>query len=143
MEVSSGTQFAQLLIRAFDAMVDEVHEGLEASGHPGMTVVNERAMQAIDRGASNAASLARETGVSRQAAAKTISALEGLGYVTREADPTDARRKNLHVTQEGHSAIKVGAAGFDRIFTRWRNQNGAASQSAIAALQQLIEPDGV
>ncbi|MFP7834608.1 MarR family winged helix-turn-helix transcriptional regulator [Marisediminicola sp. LYQ134] len=138
MEISSGTQFAQLLVRALDVMVDEVLVSLESAGHPGLTVANELAMQAIDHGASSAATLARETGVSRQAAAKTIGTLEALGYVTRDVDPTDARKKHLRVTPRGHTAISVGAAAFDRIFDRWKQQNGPATSEVIAALETLI-----
>jgi len=138
MEVSSGTQFAQLLLRAFDVMVDEVRESLKDAGHPGLTVVNERAMQAIDGGAFSAATLARDTGVSRQAAAKTISALEKLGYVTREADPSDARMKRLGVTPEGRKAVGIGAAAFDRVFARWQQENAVASHTTIEALERLV-----
>lgn len=138
MDVSSGTQFAQLLMRAFEVVVDEVRVSLEDAGHPGLTVANELAMQAIDTGASGAASLARETGVSRQAAAKTISVLEALGYVTRDADPADARKKVLQVTAEGRSAIGVGAAAFERIFQRWQNEDLSGSRAAISALQRIV-----
>lgn len=138
MEVTSGTQFARLLVGAFEVMVAEVRVSLEEAGHPDLTVANELAMQAIDHGASSAASLARETGVSRQAAAKTITMLESLGYVTRDPDPADARKKHLHVTAEGRAAVRVGAAAFDRIFERWQQQNGPDSHSAITALGKLI-----
>ncbi len=125
-------------MRAFDAMVDEVLVDLEAAGHPGLTVANELAMQAIQSGASSAASLARETGVSRQAAAKTIALLESLGYVTREVDPLDARRKALQVTPRGQDAISIGAAAFDRVFRRWRDEDEDAAEVAIAALQRIV-----
>ncbi|MDF2830124.1 MULTISPECIES: MarR family winged helix-turn-helix transcriptional regulator [unclassified Curtobacterium] len=138
MDVTSGTQFAQLLMRAFEVMVADVRASLEEAGHPGLTVTNELAMQAIDNGASSAASLARETGVSRQAAAKTINTLETLGYVTRDVDPADARKKSLRVTPAGRAAIAVGAAAFDRVFVRWERQDEAGARAAIAALQQLI-----
>jgi DNA-binding MarR family transcriptional regulator len=138
MEVSSGTEFARLLMGAFEVMVAEVRASLEDAGHPGLTVANELAMQAIDHGASSAASLARETGVSRQAAAKTITMLESLGYVTRDPDPADARKKHLHVTAEGRAAVRVGAAAFDRIFERWQQQNTPGSNAAIMALGELI-----
>lgn len=82
-----------MLVETFDAMTREVIEELTAAGHAGLTVSNELAMEAIDDGAGTAASLARRLGVSRQAAAKTITTLEGLGYVERAADTDDARRK--------------------------------------------------
>jgi DNA-binding MarR family transcriptional regulator len=143
MDVSSGTQFAQLLMRAFEVMVAEVRFSLEEAGHPGLTVANELAMQAIDHGASNAASLARETGVSRQAAAKTISTLESLGYVTRDADSSDARKKHVRVTPKGHAAINIGAAAFDQIFARWEQQDEPGSRATIVALQRLTAPGRV
>lgn len=141
MEVGNGAQFAQLLMGALDAMVSEVRVSLERAGHPGLTVANELAMQAIDGGAASAADLARSTGVSRQAAAKTIKVLESLGYVTRYADDADARSKKLHVTARGRDAIEVGAAAFDRIFRRWQQDNAPVSREVIGALQQLVAAD--
>jgi len=137
MAVHSGAQFAQLLTAAFDAMVEEVMVDLTNAGHPGLTVANERAMRAVDDGADSAADLARVIGVSRQAAAKTIDALEGLGYVTREPDVTDARRKSLTVTPRGRDAVATGAAAFDRIFRRWRRATGPASEDVVSALERL------
>ncbi|MHC3000864.1 MarR family winged helix-turn-helix transcriptional regulator [Gordonia metallireducens] len=125
MDVSRGAQFARLLLETFDAMTREVVEELADAGHPGLTVTNELAMEAIDDGAGNAASLARRLGVSRQAAAKTITALEGLGYVERAADADDARRKSLRITARGREAIRVGSAAFDRIRVRWEAALGA------------------
>ncbi len=115
----NGAQFARLLLRAFDSMVEDVRADLSRAGHPGLTVANEFAIQAIDEGAVSAADLARVLGVSRQAAAKTIHALEGLSYVTRTSDGEDARRKHLVVTDHGHEAIAIGAAAFDDVYRRW------------------------
>lgn len=141
MATRSGTEFAQLLMQSFEAMVNEVRTSLQAAGHSGLTVANEMAMQAIDDGASSASSLGRATGVSRQAAAKTISTLETLGYVTRELNPGDGREKSLRVTPQGHGAISIGAAAFDQVFERWQRQTGESAQQAIAALEQLAATD--
>jgi DNA-binding MarR family transcriptional regulator len=140
--VDSGARFAQLLLAAFDAMVDEVRGELERAGHAGLTVANERAMQAIDNGAVSAASVARATGVTRQAAAKTISSLESLGYVVRAPDAEDARQKSLVITASGRRAVAVGAKAFDAIFDRWRSAGAAESTAAIAGLERLISEAG-
>jgi DNA-binding MarR family transcriptional regulator len=136
--VQNGAQFAQLLLAAFDAMVEEVREELDRAGHAGLTVANERVMQAIDGGAVSAASLARAVGVTRQAAAKTISTLESLGYVTREADADDARQKSLVITPAGRRAVAVGAKAFDEIFDRWRSTEPRTSAATIDGLERLI-----
>ncbi|ETA07796.1 MULTISPECIES: MarR family winged helix-turn-helix transcriptional regulator [Gordonia] len=125
MDVSHGAQFARMLVETFDAMTREVTEKLTEAGHAGLTVSNELAMEAIEEGAGNAASLARHLGVSRQAAAKTISTLEGLGYVERAADTDDARRKSLQITAHGREAIAIGSAAFEQIRVRWEAAVGA------------------
>ena len=81
-------------------------------------------MQAVDAGATNAAALARSLGVTRQAAAKTVGALEDLGYVVRGSDAADGRRKGLHLTDAGRHAISIGSASFDRIRDRWTESVG-------------------
>ncbi len=141
MEIASGAQFARLVLSVFDAMVDEVRDALAAQGHPDLTVANELAMQAIDGGADSAASLARATGVSRQAAAKTISSLEALGYVTRGADAADGRRKSLSITPSGRDAVAIGAAAFDAVYERWRAADPDAAAVTAAALRRLVPTD--
>lgn len=145
MEVSNGAQLARLLLETFEAMVDEVVDELARAGHPGLTAANEFAMQAIDDGAGNAAALARRLGVTRQAAAKTIRTLEGLGYVERMSDATDARRKDLQLTVRGRQAIAIGSAAFDRIRTRWETTLGrdraTSTERALRTLRDELRAD--
>jgi len=140
----TGARFAQLLYRSFDAMVEAVQGDLAREGHAGLSVAHEFAMQAIDGGAANAAGLARALGVTRQAAAKTIAALEALDYVERTSDPADARRKRLVVTERGHDAIAIGARGFDSLYRRWRETvGGDKADAVIQALEVISGADGV
>jgi DNA-binding MarR family transcriptional regulator len=122
-----------LLLHGFDAMVDEVVAQLGSRGHPGTTAAHEFALQAVDDGAQTASELARSLGVSRQAAAKSITALEELGYVERRADPSDGRRKQLIVTAHGYDLVRIGAALFDDIRARWSAQLGREHLEAIEA----------
>lgn len=113
MDTSPGAQLAKLLLSTFTAMVDGVVAELEREGHPGVTATHAFALEAIDDGAQSASDLARTLGVSRQAAAKTIAALEEFHYLDREDDPEDARRKRLTVTARGNEMIGIGARTFD------------------------------
>lgn len=140
MESLNGAQFARLVLGAFDSMVEEVRTELARAGHPDLTVANEFAIQAINDGAGSAAELARALGVTRQAAAKTINALEGLGYVTRTSDEEDGRRKRLAVTEHGHEAIAIGAAAFDTVYRHWRRIVGAGNAATVEeALRALTD----
>jgi DNA-binding MarR family transcriptional regulator len=43
--------------------------------------------------------------VTQQAASKSVVELETLGYVRREADPTDSRRRRIVLTDQGRDAV--------------------------------------
>ncbi|MDA0181201.1 winged helix DNA-binding protein [Solirubrobacter phytolaccae] len=140
MATSQGAELALLLLGGFHSMVDDVVAELERRGHPGVRAAHEFALRAIDGGADTASELGRRLDVSKQAAAKTITALEQLGYVGREADPGDARRQLLKVTPRGHELMTVGGALFDDVRERWAAQIGPAALDALQAhLGALVE----
>ena len=121
-------------------MADEVVAGLERRGHPGVRAVHEFALRAIDGGADTGSELARRLSVSKQAAAKTIAALEELGYVDREVDSDDGRRKRIRVSPRGHEMVAIGAALFDDVRDRWAAQIGAQQLNALEAhLGRLVQ----
>ncbi len=142
MERSKGAELAQLLLAGFTTMVDEVIAELERRGHPGVTATHEFALRAIDEGARSASELGRALGVSKQAAAKTIAALELLGYIDRETDPSDARRKELRVTARGYDMSTTGGKLFDELRGRWSVKIGGKRLEALEAeLAELRSPE--
>jgi DNA-binding MarR family transcriptional regulator len=141
VDTSRGAELAVLLLGGFNAMVDEVVAELERRGHPGVTASHEFALQAIDGGAQNASELGRDLGVSRQAAAKSIAALEELGYVERETDPSDGRRKQLIVTARGYEMVRIGGEVFDDMRARWSAQLGREQLDVLeSGLRALVGP---
>jgi DNA-binding MarR family transcriptional regulator len=141
VDTSRGAELAMLLFGGFAAMVDEVIVELDRRGHPGVTASHEFALQAVDAGARNASELGRALGVSRQAAAKSIAALEQLGYVERQSDPSDGRQKQLIVTDRGYDMVRIAAAAFDKIRTRWSKQLGRAQLDVLeSSLLALVTP---
>ncbi len=144
METTPGAQLAALLARVFDGMVAEVVAELERRGHPGVTATLEFALGAVEAGAADASALGRALGVSKQAAAKTITTLEELGYVRREQDPADARRRPLAVTARGAEMGAIGAAAFEELRRQWIERIGAAeaerAEAALRALASTADP---
>jgi DNA-binding MarR family transcriptional regulator len=140
MAQSQGAELALLLLGGFHSMVDAVIAELERRGHPGVRAGHEFALRAIDGGADTASELGRRLDVSKQAAAKTIAVLVQLGYVERGADPADARRQLVHVTERGHELMTVGGALFDDVRERWAARIGAQELDALQAqLGRLVE----
>lgn len=135
----SGPELALLLLAGFRAMVDTATAELALRGHPDVRASHEFAMRAISAGADSATALGRRLSVSKQAAAKAILALEERGYVAREDDPVDGRRKRLVLTARGHDMLREGEAIFGAIRQRWEEQIGTAALSDVEhALKALV-----
>ena len=120
----SGADLALLLLGGFRALVDDAIVELAHRGYEDVRPTHDFAMRAIAGGADNASELARRLSVSKQAAAKTVAVLQERGYVAREADPLDARRKRLHVTALGFEVMREGEAIFDELRDKWSQQIG-------------------
>ena len=63
--------------------------------------------------------------------AKTIAVLQNRGYVARNPDPADARRKSLRVTALGFDVLRQGEAIFDQLRHRWEQQIGRAQLESL------------
>lgn len=138
----SGADLALLLLAGFRTMADQAGAELAARGHEDVRPVHDFALRAILTGADSASELGRAMSVTKQAAAKTIAALEARGYVAREADPDDRRRMRLRVTEHGHALMREGEAVFAELRERWEQQVGAGPVAALeGTLRQLVGDD--
>ncbi|MFD4556857.1 MarR family winged helix-turn-helix transcriptional regulator [Streptomyces sp. NPDC058469] len=129
----SGADLALLLLGGFRSLVDSATAELARRGYEDVRPVHDFAMRAIASGADNASELGRRLSVSKQAAAKTIAVLQDRGYVTRDADPLDARRKRLQVTALGFEVLHQGEAIFDELRDRWERQIGSGALAGLEA----------
>jgi len=94
-------------------------------------------------GADNASDLGRRMEVTKQAAAKTIAALEERNYVAREPDPADKRRMRLYVTDHGLAMLREGEVIFDKLREQWEQQVGAGLLAQVeTTLRQLVGNSG-
>ena len=127
----SGADLALLLLGGFRTLVDAAAAELAERGHEDVRPVHDFAMRAIAAGADNASELGRRLSITKQSAAKTIAVLQERGYVTRDTDPRDGRRKRLQVTALGFDVMRQGEAVFDELRDQWAQQIGAAELDRI------------
>ena len=127
----SGADLALLLLGGFRTLVDAAAAELAERGHEDVRPVHDFAMRAIAAGADSASELGRRLSITKQSAAKTIAVLQERGYVTRDTDPRDGRRKRLQVTALGFDVMRQGEAVFDELRDRWAHQIGAAELDRI------------
>jgi DNA-binding MarR family transcriptional regulator len=134
----SGADLALLLLGGFRSLVDAAVVKLAAAGYEDVRPVHDFAIRAIAAGADNTSELGRRLSVSKQAAAKTVAILLERGYVAREPDPRDARRKRLKVTRRGSEMLRHAESVFDELRDQWAQQIGprqlAALEKHLAAL---------
>ncbi|MFI6521062.1 MarR family winged helix-turn-helix transcriptional regulator [Spirillospora sp. NPDC050679] len=128
------------LFLAFRTIVDEAHAELARQGHPHMKPMHGFVFQAIGPRGTTAVDLGRTLGVSKQAAGKTVEALERIGYVERAADPHDARRKLVRLTPHGVDALARSARIFDEIRARWAAELGDDRLRALEAALTEMTP---
>jgi DNA-binding MarR family transcriptional regulator len=69
----------------------------------------------------------------KQAAAKTIATLLERGYVARDTDPADARRKRIKVTPLGFAVMRESEAIFDTLREKWESRLGKEELAVLEA----------
>jgi DNA-binding MarR family transcriptional regulator len=137
----SGADLALLLLGGYRSMVDAATSELAARGFEDFKPVHEFALRAIVAGADSASDLGRRTGVSKQAAAKTIAVLVERGYVMSSPDPQDARRKRLEVTSLGFGVMAAGEAILESAREKWAEQIGPAELADLEARLAVLVGD--
>jgi len=129
----SGADLALLLLGGFRTLVDAATAELARRGHQDVRPVHDFAIRAIAAGADTASELGRRLSITKQSAAKTIAVLQERGYVARETDPLDARRKRLQVTAHGFDMLRQGEIIFDELRDQWVRQIGGQELETLEA----------
>jgi DNA-binding MarR family transcriptional regulator len=128
-----GYELALLVLLGFRTLIDDLHAELARQGHPDARPLHGFVFQAIGHEGTTAAELGRRLGVSKQAAGKTIGALERLGYVERGGDPRDARRKVILLTARGEDMLRRSVRIFDALRAEWEQALGPERLRALEA----------
>jgi DNA-binding MarR family transcriptional regulator len=136
-----GFELPLLLFGGFRSIIEELHAELARRGHPDLRPAHGFALQAIGPGGATATEVGRRLGISKQAAGKTIERLEELGYVHRDGDGSDRRRKLVQITSYGFEALAASAMIFEDIRSRWAAGLGPGRLSALEADLRTMTPD--
>lgn len=138
MPTEPGWHVVLLLAGAFRDGVDAMHRELAAQGYPEARPLHGFVLQAIGPDGCTINELGQRLGVSKQAAAKTATGLENLGYLSRASVPGDRRAVRLRRTDRAEQFLAASAAGFERVMDDWRGKLGTARfEAMIEALAEV------
>jgi DNA-binding MarR family transcriptional regulator len=90
------------------AMADELSRRLAAESMDDLRFADGVLFQHLVEGPRTIGALAERLEVTQQAVSKSVADLERRGYVTRAADPDDARVRRVALTARGGAAIEAG-----------------------------------
>lgn len=135
-----GFELPLRLLLGFRVLIDELHAELARQGHPDLRPMHGFVLQAVGPGGATAADLGRRLGISKQAAGKTIDALERLGYLRRGTDPGDARRKVVGLTARAGDVLARSERIFDELRARWAAQIGEERLRAMETDLRSVTP---
>lgn len=119
-----GFELPLLLLMGFRTLIDELHARLAAVGHPDARPMYGFVCQAVGPEGASAVQVGQRLGISKQAAGKLIMTLERAGYVTREPDAHDARRKLVRLSARGRDFLARSAEIFDELQADWADLLG-------------------
>jgi len=130
-----------LVLRAASQLVDAIQEGVAARGFTDVRPSHGFAFARISSGDATASDLAEHLGVTKQAAGQLVEQLVDRGYVTREADPTDARARLLRLTDRGWACTRAADDAAREAVEQWRDRLDPATYAALGtALRTVVTP---
>jgi DNA-binding MarR family transcriptional regulator len=135
-----GFELPLLLLGGFRVLIDRLHAELARRGHPDVRPAYGFAMQAIGMRGATGTEIGQRLGVSKQAAGKTVDRLVALGYVERESDTADGRRKLIRLTPRGVESLALSAQIFDQLRAEWVATLGADRVADVERALRRVVP---
>jgi DNA-binding MarR family transcriptional regulator len=136
---ASPLPLGPLLAQAHLGFTDRVLEGLSAEGFGDLRAAHLLILTYVQGGGSRITSLAEWTHIRKPSVVYLVDDLVQLGYVQREADPTDGRAVLVRPTDHGRNAHRVIETITDQIAANWKRD--AAEEDAghlITTLERLV-----
>lgn len=106
----NSLDLATLALLAGSSANQQLLAAARGSGHPDLRNAHGYFFQHLIAGPRPVGELAELLGVTQQAVSKTALELEGMGYVTRQADSSDTRVRLIALTSKGRAAIERARA---------------------------------
>jgi DNA-binding MarR family transcriptional regulator len=136
MQEDPRTDFGLLLAQALHSYVGHLHRRLAEHGFSDLRPTFGLPLRSLHERPRTLTELARELGVSKQAAAKVVGELEQRGLIERRPSPADGRATLLHLSSSGRSLVAAAIATGNAVE---RELAGGLGPRAAAGLRAGLE----
>ncbi len=127
--------FGDVLALARRSWVRAMEDGLADQGYPDYRRSDALAMRFFAHGPVSVGAFAQATGTSRQASRKVIDSLVERGYLLISVDESDARRRLVHLSEEGQ---RYAQAVFHTVRTLNANVASAVAPEDLATAVAVL-----
>lgn len=135
---------ALLLFSAYRSMESRIFGALTRAGYGDVTPAQARLFRGIGSDGSRVTELADAAHVTKQTAGFLVEQLARAGYVTRVADPADARARLIKIAPKGAAVIPIAASVVAEVEAEWAAAIGpermARLRDTLQTLWDLSEP---
>jgi len=113
---------------------------LKASGINDINLGHFAVLPYVDETGIRATEIAQKSGISKQAAGKTIEDLKEKGYLTTSPDPRDKRASLVHLSEKGVQMMKTALKATEDVEKRWDQLNNDVNVQQLKTLcSHLLE----
>lgn len=133
-------QTAAAVLRLSSQLSDGIQQGMARRGFDDVRPAHGFAFVRVSSGDATTADVAAHLGITKQAASQLVEHLVKLGYVTREADPRDARARLLVLTERGRACTRAAEESAAETVDGWRRLDPAQFRALQGALDAIVAP---
>jgi DNA-binding MarR family transcriptional regulator len=142
MRDDDARHLAALILGAGNALVDQIHAGVQAAGFADLRPAHGFAFVRLAPSGATVSDLAAHLGMTRQAASQLVDELADKGYVERLPHPADGRARLVVLTDRGWACTRAADAAAARTVSGWTAILGEARLSELRDDLARIAPAG-
>jgi DNA-binding MarR family transcriptional regulator len=137
-EPPRGMPLARLLAMAFRQLIDGLHDRLAERGWSDLRPPYGFVLLAVKDAPQTATDLTALLGTTKQATSQLLEVMEAADYVTRRADPDDARVKRVAITDRGQRLLTEVEAIYAELEAEWAAVIGEERVQAVRADLEVV-----